>query len=201
MVRDYEFFFSPMTQPISLLCPACGSRAALDDKFCGDCGAVLRPVQGPLPENGRSRLLVLCGVFAILVLGAVALFAKTHRAEEPSQSETATARPPASAQQTARTVLDLAPFTVNLQPEDGDHYLQANMTLSLGPGAHREVTAHLAEVRSKILMILASKKASSLTTSAGKQALAREIRESLSQRGPGTGFDVEDVFFTGFIIQ
>ncbi len=59
------------------------------------------------------------------------------------------------------------------------------------------------QVRSRLLMVLSSKKASDLLTSEGKRKLTDEIIDQLGEpfSGSGKGPAITDVFYTSFVIQ
>ena len=100
--------------------------------------------------------------------------------------------------------LAIEPFTVNLQPETGDQYLQVAFTLQVGGAEQGEVIkTNMAKVRSRVLLLLSGKKASEINTVEGKQQLAGEIlavvKEPFAEHGEGQ--EVSDVLFTSFIIQ
>ena len=95
-------------------------------------------------------------------------------------------------------------FTVNLQPENGEQYLQIAFTLQVSNAEEMEaIKLNMPKVRSRLLLLLSGKKASELNTVEGKQQLAAEIVAQVNQpfdeKGPEQ--DVTDVLFTAFIIQ
>lgn len=95
-------------------------------------------------------------------------------------------------------------FTVNLQPENGDQYLQVQFTLQVeGPEQVVLVKDNMAKVKSRVLLLLSGKKASEINTVAGKQQLAAEIKAVVQQPfdEDGDEQDIADVLFTSFIIQ
>jgi flagellar protein FliL len=122
-------------------------------------------------------------------------------------------------------------FTVNLQADPSEQYLQTNLSLKVDDDAAAEaVKRQMPEIRDRILMLLSSKKSSDLGTTPGKQALAGEIASAVNQvlnsaagkpaaptkvavaaQGAATRADaaapvavegpVMSVFFTQFIIQ
>jgi flagellar FliL protein len=72
--------------------------------------------------------------------------------------------------------LPIEPFTVNLQPENGDQYLQVAFTLQVDGAEQAElIKTNMAKVRSRVLLLLSGKKASEINTVEGKQQLAGEI--------------------------
>jgi flagellar FliL protein len=96
------------------------------------------------------------------------------------------------------------PFTVNLQPEHGDQYLQVAFTLQVeGPEQVELIKANMAKVRSRVLLLLSGKKASEISTVEGKQQLAGEILAAVNEpfMPHGDEQQVTDVLFTSFIIQ
>ncbi|MFH0934255.1 MAG: flagellar basal body-associated FliL family protein [Pseudomonadota bacterium] len=67
-------------------------------------------------------------------------------------------------------------FTVNLQREEGDQYLQAGITLKiLQPELEEQIKKTMPEIRSKLLFLLSSKYPSELQTAEGKNKLVAEI--------------------------
>lgn len=67
-------------------------------------------------------------------------------------------------------------FTVNLQREEGDQYLQAGITLKiLQPELEEKIKKTMPELRSKLLFLLSSKYPSELQTAEGKKKLVTEI--------------------------
>jgi flagellar protein FliL len=100
--------------------------------------------------------------------------------------------------------ISLEPFTVNLQPENGDQYLQVQFTLQVANAETAEhIKANMAMVRSRVLLLLSGKHASEINTVEGKQLLAKQITDAI--RLPffkgGEPQKVGDVLFTAFIIQ
>jgi len=99
-------------------------------------------------------------------------------------------------------MVDLEQFTVNLQPENGEQYLQTTITLNLnGKESADAINSRIPEVRNSILLILSEKKASELLTTHGKKALAKEIVEAINSLSHSNSLGVEDIFFTSFMIQ
>jgi flagellar protein FliL len=98
----------------------------------------------------------------------------------------------------------LETFTLNLNPEEGEKYLQVDISLSPSnkdEGAFLE--AHMPQVRNRILMVLTSKKPSEIATMEGKQALSKELVEQINQpyASGGKKLKLAGVYFTSFVIQ
>lgn len=97
----------------------------------------------------------------------------------------------------------LKPFTVNLAGDDG-RLLYVAMTLQAGnPTTAAAIKAHTPEVRNAVLMILSDQTAAGMLSPAGKAALQTKLSTGLTQafRKSHTGFVVNKVFFTQFIVQ
>ena len=161
-------------------------------------------------SGGKNKLFILIGA-VVLVLGlgggagwyflhgsddGAASSKKEHSAGNDKKKKKDKEAPP--------EYLAIEPFTVNLQPENGDQYLQIAFTLQVDGAEQAEVIKNnMAKVRSRVLLLLSGKKASEINTVQGKQQLAGEIlavvKEPFSEHGDEQ--DVSDVLFTSFIIQ
>jgi len=101
--------------------------------------------------------------------------------------------------------LALDPFTVNLTTVSIDHFLQVGLTLEItGADAGERVKRYMPVVRSRILLLLASKTAEELATPAGKRKLIEDILVEARAPLPDTGTPskgVENAHFSSFVIQ
>ena len=158
--------------------------------------------------GGKSKLIIII-LAAVIVLGlgggAAWYFlhgssaeetAEAPKKEKSSKKKKKEAHPP--------EYLAIEPFTVNLQPENGDQYLQVAFTLQVdGPEQAELIKTNMAKVRSRVLLLLSGKKASEINTVEGKQQLAGEIlavvKSPFSEHEEEQ--EVSDVLFTSFIIQ
>ncbi|MCB5188003.1 flagellar basal body-associated protein FliL [Methylobacillus caricis] len=100
--------------------------------------------------------------------------------------------------------LTLETFTVNLQPDPEDQYLQTDISVQVEDQAQADlIKLHMPSVRSRILILLSSKKSSELLSVEGKKALTAELIAQLSE--PFVAGEkpqlVKAVFFTSFVIQ
>ena len=160
------------------------------------------------PSGSKKKLIIMI-LAAILVLGAGAgagwyftQGAAAHGEEDAPAKESKKKKkkdPNAKAE-----YVPIESFTVNLQPENGEQYLQVQFTLQVG-GAEQGtlVKDNMAIVRNRVLLLLSSKKASEISTVEGKQQLANEIKASITEpfEKDGDEQEVSDVLFTSFIIQ
>jgi flagellar FliL protein len=159
----------------------------------------------PAKPKGKRMVLAAVGLVVLAAAGGGGwyFFKGSHPAEEP---KAVVAEP---------TFMVLEPFTVNLQHEEGEQFLQIGITFKVArPDMADKARQHLPEIRSRLLFLLSAKRASDLMPIEGKQKLAQEILTAtnaiIDQRGAGAasgaepssgGAGITDVLFTSFIIQ
>jgi flagellar protein FliL len=159
-------------------------------------------VEAAAPVNSKKKLILIGGLVAVLAAGgggAWFMMKGGDHDEAPTKSskkKEAKAGPP--------IYVTIEPFTVNLQPENGEQYLQVAFTLQVAGLEDVDVIKNnMAKVRSRVLLLLSSKRASEINTPEGKQQLSQEILEQIKEpferRGPEQ--EVTEVLFTSFIIQ
>lgn len=149
------------------------------------------------PSGSKKKLLVMI-VMAVLVVavGAGAAWYFMQPKAAGAAHKATKAEPP--------EYVPIESFTVNLQPETGEQFLQIAFTLQVANQKEGEaIKANMAKVRSRVLLLLSAKKASEISTVEGKQQLAKEIIAAVKQPfiDKGEPQQVSDVLFTAFIIQ
>jgi flagellar basal body-associated protein FliL len=113
----------------------------------------------------QGKLFAMIGA-AVLVLGlgggAGWYFMHGSSAEaaaEPAKKEHGWQQEKEEGRASARIPGRSKPFTVNLQPENGDQYLQVAFTLQVDGAEQVElIKANMAKVRSRVLLLLSGKK-------------------------------------------
>ncbi|GGY70182.1 flagellar basal body-associated protein FliL [Pseudoduganella albidiflava] len=169
------------------------------------------PKADAAPAGGGSKKLVII-LIAVLVLvlgggGAAAFFLMKggDAAEAEHEEETTKPKKKKKKQDEGPPVyVPVEPFTVNLNPEEGEQYLQLAFTLQVPDAEQSDVIKNnMPKVRSRILLLLSSKKASEINTPEGKTQLAKEILEQVNEpfQERGDEQEVAEVLFTSFIIQ
>lgn len=178
------------------------------------------------PPPKKSKKLLILIVLVVLVLGlvgggAVMLLKK----KAPAEGEEAVAEESSHAKHQwpeydpskPPVFMALDAFTVNLQPENGEQYLQVVASVRV-IDAHvgDTVKSFMPQIRHEILSLLAGKKASEITTPEGREDLAEEMKEIMNEvlgweppanKKKTKGHDEEpvgpvvSVFFTQFIVQ
>jgi flagellar FliL protein len=161
--------------------------------------ATIQPATpGPLK---RILLIVLIALLAAGAAGAGTWFFMSRREPAPAPAQAAAA-PAAPA---IPVFFPLEPMTVNLQSDDGQqHYLRIGLTLKLNdPKVQQQLTDHMPEIRSRVLLALSNKHPDDLAPLDGKRALATELKALIEQptdKG-APAVTVEDVLFTEFVVQ
>src|SRR5206468_1618094 len=78
----------------------------------------------------------------------------------------------AVAEKKAPVFVNMEPFTVNLQPENGDHYLQVGVVYQVTDDkATDTMKTYMPVIRSRLLLLLSAKRPSELATGEGKKKL------------------------------
>ncbi len=157
---------------------------------------------------GSKKKLVVIAVAAVLLLGggggAAWYFMQGGDAAAEQDSPKESKKKKKKESDVKPEYVPVEPFTVNLQPENGEQYLQVQFTLQVG-GAEQAtlIKDNMAIVRNRVLLLLSGKKASDISTVEGKQQLAAEIQAIIKEpfEKEGDEQDVTDVLFTSFIIQ
>lgn len=123
--------------------------------------------EGAPKARSKKKLLLIVGGVLVLVLGGGAGWYFT----KGSHSAEAKAPPPAPPK-----FMALEPFTVNLQNDGGDQYLQVGISLKFtAPELEEELKTHMPEIRSRLVFLLSSKHAAELGPMDGKKKLVKEI--------------------------
>ncbi len=158
--------------------------------------------EGAAPKKSNKKLIIIIAAVVLLVGGGVAawLLMSGGHAEE---GEHAAAEKPV-AESTAPVFVKLDTFTVNLNPEEGDKYLQVDITLNASEQADADMLEqYMPQVRNRVLMILTSKLASEISDMEGKKILGQELTEQINEpySEGAQPLKVKETFFTSFVIQ
>ena len=148
----------------------------------------------------KSKLLIIVLALLILVAGGGAgawyFLGQTAAHAPAAKAVQADAKPP--------VFLPMETFTVNLQAENGEQFLQTSFTLQVADQAQVDlIKLYMPHVRSRLLLLLSSKKASEILTTEGKNKLSEEIlaifKQPFTPQGPT--MKVSSVLFTSFVVQ
>ena len=141
--------------------------------------------EGEAPAKGGKKKLIII-IVAVLVLaiagaGAFMMMGKKKHAEgEDAEEEAVSHEPPKVKVDPSKPPIfvQLEQFTVNLAPEEGEHFLQSTMVLRVADAKVGDsLKLYMPELKHRIIMLLSSKKPSDLVSSEGREELADEIKE------------------------
>lgn len=171
------------------------------------------------PANSSKKKLILIIVAVVVLLGGgggAAWYFMGHKTPEKGASkevhgeaagEEAAGEEHASeghAEAKVPTFLALETFTVNLQPDPDEKFLQVDVTLQVDSAETAEhLKVQMPAVRNRMLMLLTSKQASEISNSEGKEMLSEEMLAELQKpysKG-GKPEKISSVLFTSFVIQ
>lgn len=184
------------------------------------------PAEGEAPKKKNKLLIIIIAAVLVLVLGGggAAYFLMKKKAdaeaeegdEPPAKTAKAKAKKKKDGHDAPPVFNKLDPFVVKLQTEQQEAYVQAIPELKLlDAQVAEQVKQFMPEIRHKVLLILAGKKASDLTNPQGMQTLANQIRETinatLTSGTPDPAQEKQDVadpeapvqavFFSSLIVQ
>lgn len=183
---------------------------------------------GEAPKPKKKLLLFIIIGVVVLVLGAGGaaffLLKKSHSAEDGADGEETTAthktakKKSKDGKEAPPVFVKLDPFTVKLQAEGSESYLQTTPELRvLDAMLAEKIKQYTPEIRHRVLLILSSKGPAEVSNPKGVQALSNEIRVAINRiiDGPketkkaeapapddaDPDDSVQAVLFTSFIVQ
>jgi flagellar FliL protein len=147
--------------------------AASQNKDAGqDAGAN----EGAKPKK-KKLLLIAVGVLALAIAGGAGWYF-TKGSGGHADAPTKKAATPKLEQP---KFIPLEAFTVNLQREEGDQFLQVGITLKIDdPALEEKIKLAMPEIRSRLLLLLSGKRASELAPVSGKKKLAQEVIQEVN---------------------
>ena len=132
--------------------------------------AAQKPEDPTVPKKSSKKLVMGAAAALVVVISAGAgwYFSKGNQAAHVEEVKVVPPKTP--------IFVALEPFTVNLQREITDQYLQLGITMKVFDAENEvKIKASLPEIRSKILQLLTTKTATELLTAEGKTKLVKEI--------------------------
>jgi flagellar protein FliL len=133
--------------------------------------AAQKPEDPTVPKNSSKKLLIAVIAALVLVIAAGAGWYFTKAKSDDHHAEEVKIEPPKTP-----IFVALEPFTVNLQRESTDQYLQIGISMkTFDAEVETKIKANLPDIRSKILQLLTTKTATELLTAEGKKHLVSEI--------------------------
>jgi len=166
-------------------------------------------VEEAAPKKKSKKLLFI--IIAVVVIagggGGYMFMSKKSAADPKAKAGSAEAGEEASADAAQvepgapdKSIVELEPFIVNLQDNQGTRYLKLTVNLEMSSAkAGAELTAKKAKVRDSLIILLSSKSYSDIGTVEGKYQMRDEIVARVNQfikHG-----SVKTAYFTEFVIQ
>jgi flagellar FliL protein len=149
-----------------------------------------------VPAKSRKKVLFLAAiVMALVSAGASGAWYMVQQKSHPEVKHEAP-KPP--------VFVSLEPFTVNLQPDPDDQFLQVEISLQVADQEQADlIKLEMPKVRNRLLLLLSSKKSSEISSVKGKNQLSEEIIAQIDQpfSPSAKGQNLLGVFFTSFVIQ
>lgn len=170
----------------------------------------------PAPRR-NGKLFILIGIIVVLLcvvaVGAYALLLNRHAGADeedaPHEAQAQQWTPPDASK--PPVFLPFEPFTVNLQPDGVEQFLQVVISVRVADTKTADLLkSYTPQIRHEILSLLSGKKAAEITTPDGREDLAEEMRDLMNgilgwkpHKPDARGDDgpVMSVFFTQFIVQ
>lgn len=160
-------------------------------------GAAPEPSEEVPVKKSRKKLWMMLIVILILAGGGAGGWYYWSQSDgDPDK--------PVQAKAALPLYLALDAFTVNLQSEASENFLQTSITLEVSKKEDVDLLKlHMPLIRNRLLLLLSSKKKSELTSSEGKSKLAQEIVEQvrLPFSPEGQPQAVINIHFISFVIQ
>lgn len=153
--------------------------------------------------GGRKKLIFITLGAILLVGGSIGgtlliIGSSDENADGEIATEDEVARGDAS-------YIDLKPaFTVNLAPEDPVGFLQISMqVLTYDDVVAEEVEKHKPLIRNNLVVLFGKQSSAELRAPEGKERLQNSALETVRSiiKQHGSGGEVENVFFTSFVMQ
>lgn len=156
------------------------------------------------PQGGGKLKLILIAVGALVLIGGsvggtlLIVGGGDDTAEAEATEEVAEVRGDAS-------YIDMKPaFTVNLAPEDPVGFLQISIqALTFDDDVADDLEKHKPLIRNNLVLLFGQQKSADLRAPDGKERLQKSALETVQSviDKHGSGGQVDNVFFTSFVMQ
>jgi flagellar FliL protein len=155
------------------------------------------------PASGKKKLIFIILGSVLLIGGSIGgtlmiVGSGSDTAEAEAGESVEVSRGDAS-------YIDLKPpFTVNLAPEDPVGFLQVSMqVLTFNDDVAEELEKHKPLIRNNLVVLFGKQNSADLQISEGKERLQKAVLETVQSiiNKHGTGGEVDNVFFTSFVMQ
>lgn len=156
-------------------------------------------------SGGGKKKLILVIIAALLLVGAAVGGTFMFIGGGDTEAEANTEEAEAVVERGSPSYVDLKPaFTVNLDPEDSVGFLQISIqVLTYDDDVAAQIEKHKPLIRNNLMTLFGQQKSVDLRTPEGKEALQKLalllIQDVIDKRGGGG--EIDNVFFTSFVMQ
>lgn len=159
-------------------------------------------------SKSMKKILVVVGLVLVLSAGAAAAYfllpLGDSQATAVADADGSLAADQESEPEEDRDALYLPlhpAFVITFERPDGLRYLQVDLqVMSYDQKALDKVIANDPAVRNKLIMLFSTQDFEQLATIEGKEALREQALLAIHEVTPGTS-EIDEVFFTGFVMQ
>jgi flagellar FliL protein len=162
---------------------------------------------GEQPEKSGSNMkkIIIIAVVVVLLLvvgvGAALFFTGAFSKKGPANGNAAHAavvkKPP--------IYFSIQPaMVVNFQNPTQARYLQVAIdVMARDPKVIEEVKANMPAIRNRLIILLSAQQYNEISTPTGKQKLRKDVLDSINAvlKGSGASGQIEQVYFTNFVMQ
>ena len=168
-------------------------RKKTDPKAKPEAGAVEA-------KGGRKKLIFIVLGVLLLVGGSVGVTVVLLGGDKSEQQEEVDSGP----EKGDPVYVELKPFTVNLDPSDPVGFLQIQIQiLTYYTEVAEALEKHKPLIRNNLTLLFGLQKSADLRSALGKSELQTKVKESIQQviDKYGNGGEVDNIFFTNFVMQ
>jgi len=168
-----------------------------------------KPAEGEEGEEGgggkKKMIMIIVGVVLLIGIAAGAAFFFMGGDEAPADGEKAAVEEVVDDPKGDPIYVEIKPaFTVNLDPNDPVGFLQVGIQiLTYYEAVAEELKTHTPLIKNNLFTLFGSQKSADLRTPEGKAALQKKMLEAVQDiiDKYGSGGEVDNVFFTDFVMQ
>ena len=154
--------------------------------------------------GGKKKLIIII-VVALLVIGGAVAGALVFLGGDDAAGEAMAEGEEVVMEKSDPTYVDLKPaFTVNLDPDDTVGFLQVSIqVLTYNDDVVADIEKHKPLIRNNLVTLFGKQKSVDLRSPEGKEKLQKAVLETIQAiiNKSGSGGEVDNVFFTSFVMQ
>ena len=161
------------------------------------------PKEEEVPTVGKKKIIIIV-VGALLLIGISVGVTFMLLGGNSDPAETAQAQEPVEPAKDDASFVELKPFTVNLGVDDPVGFLQVQIQiLTFHDDVAEDLEKNKPAIRNNLSLLFGRQKSEDLRSVEGKEALQKSILESVRKviTEYGNGGEVEDIYFTNFVMQ